>query len=240
MSWEATNWVMDKSTNKGADLFTLLLIANDMNSEGRGSFPTRSKLARQLRMPERSVTRILHRLEKSGELVAKFRGSGRERSQWCIPGVIKDGYASGAGGVKLTPQGSQIGIPGGTKRHPTPDKTTPVPPVLTLGVPPVPTNVNPPPPGGGGEAEISRLEAFLADNYELARAGVQTMLEFDTLGVKRLWEACRKAVPKCTVEDVKNAVLYKGARLKGARNPVGLLIRTVPALLLAWSPVSTP
>ena len=240
MSWEATNWVMDCSKNKGGDLFCLLLIANDMNSEGRGTFPTRSKLARQLRMPEPSVSRILHRLERSGELVCEVRGSGRERSQWRLPGVVSSGYANGARGINLRPQGSQIAIPGVAKRDPRGNKMAPVPLVYPVGEPPLPTNIPPPPPDAAAAAGKPSTHAAEKAPDEFVNFMARGKYPVDVLGAHRLWNACRSAAPWAGIELIQKAVEYKDPTLKGAHNPTGVLIRTVPAILQAWGPVEGP
>ena len=240
MSWEACNWVMDKSGNKGGNLFCLFLIANDMNSEGRGSFPTVSKLARQLRMPERSVTRILHRLEKSGELRCEVRGSGRTRSQWLLPGVLKDGYADGARGVKLSPLGSQIGTSGMTKRHLTPDQTSSVPSTGSSLPLERSTYIPPPPPKPAVLAEKASTYAVGEIPDDLIDYLGTCGLGFDLVAAHKLWTECQKARPNSSAEDVIRAIRYKGTKLTGAKNPVGVIISVVPAILQAWGPVGIP
>ncbi len=232
MSWEATCWVMDKSAHKGCDLFTLLLIANDMNKDGRGTTSTVLQLSHQLRINLRTVIRILRRLERSGELICEFRGTGHLLSDYCIPGVIRDGYSIGSRGGKLPPQGRRIAIPGVAERHPRGGKTPPT--TLSTGgnlTLQSKSKIPPPPPVAASAAATSSNDSRKAPQ-ELREWLRSSCMHLDSLGADRLWAACRARVPECTPLTVEWTCQHKLERSRGARNLAGLIIATVPDLLL--------
>lgn len=68
MSWQATAWVIEKSAHKGSALLTMLCIANCANEAGTDAFPGLPRLAKDTRMSVRQVSRIIEKLESSGEL----------------------------------------------------------------------------------------------------------------------------------------------------------------------------
>jgi hypothetical protein len=232
MSWEATCWVMERSAHKGCDLFALLLIANDMNNEGRGTFSTRKKLARQMRVNERTVMRILRRLEHSEELVCEARGSGHAGSVWRIPGVVADGFAAGMRGGKLPPQGRRIALPGEAKCPPRGGKVPPIPllpTVLTVDNSSIPP---PPPPDSAAAAEKISPEYSKRAPQELRDWLIHSAIRLDRAGADRLWQACRARVPECTPLQIMWACQHKLQGSRGARNLAGLIIATVPDLLM--------
>ena len=232
MSWEATCWVMERSTHKGGDLFCLLLIANDMNAEGRGSFSPRHKLARQMRVDRRTVMRCLRRLEKSGELVCDSRGSGHDTTWWRIPGVVLDGFAAGMRGGKLPPQGRRIALPGEAKRPPSGGV---MPPIPSLPILPTVEKVNmspPPPPKSRGEEQEARNNHQVKTPLELKKWLAKSAVKMDGPSAERLWLACRARAPECTSLQVEWACQHKLERSAGARNLAGLIIATVPDLLV--------
>jgi hypothetical protein len=75
MSVQAAAWVIEHSRHKGANLLCLLMIANHAHADGTGAYPSIATLARECRMSERQIKRIIPLLEKSGELtVAPDKG----------------------------------------------------------------------------------------------------------------------------------------------------------------------
>ena len=163
--------------------------------------------------------------------MCEVRGSGRERSQWWLPGVEKDGYSKGARGDKSTPLGCRIVTPGVPNRHPRGDESSPVP-VLNPGLPveSKPT-IKPPPisPAGGGEKPHEyALERHSEDLTDWLSENVPSL---DAAGQARLIKRCLKARPGCTAADIVRVCTYKLATAEGARNKGGLLIATVPAIL---------
>jgi hypothetical protein len=89
MSWQATNWVIEKSRHKGSALLTMLCIANCANEDGSDAFPSKERLARDTRLSERQIARILEQLEKSGELAVK-RSTGRHPNHYAFPFMGED------------------------------------------------------------------------------------------------------------------------------------------------------
>lgn len=80
MSVQAMSWVIEHSTRKGADLLCLLMIANHAHADGSNSFPSLDVLAKECRMSQRQIARIVARLEESGSITVDRRGGGRGRS----------------------------------------------------------------------------------------------------------------------------------------------------------------
>jgi hypothetical protein len=68
MSVQASSWVIEHSQHKGSTLLVLLMIANHAHADGSGAYPSLSTLARESRLSQRQVIRILKQLERSGEL----------------------------------------------------------------------------------------------------------------------------------------------------------------------------
>jgi hypothetical protein len=77
MSVQAISWAIERSQHKGAPLLVLIMIANHSHSDGSGAWPSIPTLARECRMSERQVKRIISGiLEPSGELEV-VRSPGR-------------------------------------------------------------------------------------------------------------------------------------------------------------------
>jgi hypothetical protein len=66
MSVRVSAWVWDHTTVSGNDLLVLLAIADHANDTGGGAWPSVRTLAAKVRVDERSVRRILRRLEVAG------------------------------------------------------------------------------------------------------------------------------------------------------------------------------
>lgn len=83
MSVKVSAAVWERSRHTGADLLTLLAIADFCDDAGV-AWPSMSKLARKTRLDERSVYRIIRRLLASGELVRTKAGGGSKTAQYRI------------------------------------------------------------------------------------------------------------------------------------------------------------
>ncbi|MGA2983706.1 MAG: hypothetical protein ABSG32_07805 [Terriglobia bacterium] len=94
MSAQAEQWVAKESRQKGSALLLLTLIAKNVGADGRNKNTTIQRLAADSRLDPRTVSRKLHQLEESGELVCETRGTGRSPSIWFLPGVVREGYHS--------------------------------------------------------------------------------------------------------------------------------------------------
>jgi hypothetical protein len=240
MSHQARGWVMDKSTHKGLRLFALFLVADELNARGEGSYASVSHLARLMRMRRESIQRILRDLEKSGELICVFRGTGRANTRWRIPGVVSDGYFSDSRGNARLPLGQQLDAPGATDGCPRGNPPLPNPStgIGKHGFAPA-TKVSPPPKSVAVAVEMPQFsdEAHLRDLREWLTENCPGL---DALGQNRLLHDCHKAAPWCQVSDIYRACSYKLAGANHAHNKAGLLISTVPAILAAWGPLAVP
>ena len=76
MSVQAMSWVIDNAEVGGGNLLVLLMVANHTMSDGTRAFPSVPTLARECRMSERQVQRILRSLVLAGhlEVTSKKRG----------------------------------------------------------------------------------------------------------------------------------------------------------------------
>ncbi|MGO8736777.1 MAG: hypothetical protein ACLQVM_28755 [Terriglobia bacterium] len=94
MSVQAEQWVAKNSRQKGSAFLLLTLIAKGAGTDGRNRNTTIQRLAADSRLDRSTVSRNLHLLEESGELVCETRGTGRSSSVWFLPGVVREGYHS--------------------------------------------------------------------------------------------------------------------------------------------------
>lgn len=83
MSVQATAWVIERSKQKGSHLLLLIMIANHAHADGTGAYPAIGTLARECRMSERQIKRMLPELEASGELIV-FWSKGRKPHDYAI------------------------------------------------------------------------------------------------------------------------------------------------------------
>lgn len=83
MSVQATAWVIQHSEHKGSNLLLLIMIANHAHADGTGAWPSVSTLAKECRMSERQIKRMLPELDASGELVV-FWSKGRRAHEYAI------------------------------------------------------------------------------------------------------------------------------------------------------------
>lgn len=84
MSVQAMSWVIEKGTEKGSRFVVLLMIANHCDAQGRGCFASIERLARESRISQRHVIRVLEQLEKKGSI----RNEGVSKygtNTWSIP-----------------------------------------------------------------------------------------------------------------------------------------------------------
>jgi hypothetical protein len=83
MSFQAQTWVIDNSKHKGSALLVLLMIANHAHADGTNAFPSLATLAKECRMSDRQITRIIQTLEASGE-VNIARSAGRSSHRYSV------------------------------------------------------------------------------------------------------------------------------------------------------------
>lgn len=83
MSVQASTWVIKHSSQKGANLLVLLMIANYAHADGTNAFPSVETLAKDCRMSKRQVLRILAALEASGELLIDH-SAGRNPNRYAL------------------------------------------------------------------------------------------------------------------------------------------------------------
>lgn len=79
------SWVIEHSKQKGSSFVVLLMIANHAHSDGTNAFPSYDTLAREARISHRQVTRIIPKLESSGELVINRHGGPSISNKYTIP-----------------------------------------------------------------------------------------------------------------------------------------------------------
>ncbi|WP_157182959.1 helix-turn-helix domain-containing protein [Sciscionella marina] len=73
------NWVWENSPTSGTELLLLLAIADCADDYGRNAFPSRTTLARKLRMNPSTVRRLVRKLENAGQLRVE-RSVGRHQT----------------------------------------------------------------------------------------------------------------------------------------------------------------
>lgn len=126
MSFQASTWVIEHSAQKGSRLLCLLMIANHANSTGMNAFPSVETLARECRMSARQITRIIHDLEASGELLVE-RSIGRKAHTFTVvmgqsnPGKLSNPTLTSCQAAVANPDIS--GTPTLTNPTPNPDKS---------------------------------------------------------------------------------------------------------------------
>lgn len=95
MSVQAQAWVIDRSQHGGTALLVLLMIANNCDTDGRGTMLL-ADLARQARLSVRTIYRVVERIEASGELVVRRHARANGTTEAChwyeLPGVVADRY----------------------------------------------------------------------------------------------------------------------------------------------------
>lgn len=98
MSWQATNYVTEHSKHKGGSFLCLLMIANCADQDGRNSWPSIEKLAKDCRMSERQIQRIIVALEKTGEIrIQRCAGPNKKHKFTVMMGHVET-PAKSAGG----------------------------------------------------------------------------------------------------------------------------------------------
>jgi len=240
MSDQARMWVSDKSKLRGIKFFVFYMLADQVNYKGEGTFSAGSHLAWMCRMSERSIRRILHAIERSGELVCVTRGTGHTYTMWRIPGVVSDGYDKPSRGDNLTPLRGQVDPPERTTCPPRVVNRSPNPSTGTsTSVERIKTNSTPTPPS----PPVLVVSSIFPDEKQLKdfREWLdEACPSLDDMGQDRLILRCKEMAPWCDLMMICRAVKYKLHSANGARNKAGLLIATVPALLKAWGPVGAP
>jgi hypothetical protein len=77
-------WVWEESPTKGTELLTLLAIADNAADDGSNAWPSLATLARKTRLEERSVRRIIRRLEKGGHLVIEVAAGPHGTNRYTV------------------------------------------------------------------------------------------------------------------------------------------------------------
>ena len=85
MSVQAISWVIEKSVHKASPFVLLLILANHAHSDGTGAYPSVETLAREARISERHVFRLVRKLCKSGELRVEKYGSPYGTNLYSLP-----------------------------------------------------------------------------------------------------------------------------------------------------------
>ena len=83
MSVQATSFVIENSKHKGSALLCLIMIANHAHADGTNAFPSIHTLAKECRMSERQIARIITELEASGELKVE-RSAGKKPHAYAV------------------------------------------------------------------------------------------------------------------------------------------------------------
>lgn len=79
MSIKVMNWVWEHSDAAGNERLVLLAIADNADDDGSNAWPSRATLAAKTLLDERTVRRIIKRLEAAGRLRVES-GNGRTHS----------------------------------------------------------------------------------------------------------------------------------------------------------------
>ncbi len=117
MSIRVMSKVWSTSAHKGSALLLLLAIADFAHDDGTGAWPSIATLADKVRMSPRQVTRLLHRLEASGELVVKPGASRYDTNLLSIP--MRGDNLAPLRDDRKGPRGDKQGRSGVTRlRHP--------------------------------------------------------------------------------------------------------------------------
>jgi hypothetical protein len=77
-------------------------------------------------------------------------------------------------------------------------------------------------PAGSYQSTVTELASRLRQNFDPS---------FDDSAAARLWRDCQSSVPDCTIEEVVHFAALKAQKIykdRNIRNPIGLLLMTVP------------
>jgi Helix-turn-helix domain len=135
MSVEAMSWVIKNSKAKLGDFIVLLMVANQANADGSGSWPSVATLAKNSRLSERETRYCLRNLEKLGELSTILNGGPKGTNAYRVnmdQGSLLPLGANSAGGNPRQKQGQPIA----------PEPSLPILPSLSLVFDSFPLKVN--------------------------------------------------------------------------------------------------
>ena len=228
MSAQASAWVMERSHLRGLMKWVLVLIANDSDSEGIGRHSSITRLSRQAGLCQRAVTQILHRIEASGELLCRERGTGASITIWEIPGVVRDGFSLGSRGGRMPPQQERLVLGGGVNGvHPRGERRAPqgvngVHPLSTPSTIQELTNSDVPPQSVSSGKYVEKVPE------ELMQALADAPYRMDSAGIARLWVECRLQEPGVTVEKILRLAAWKVRTAQRVKNLGGFLISVLP------------
>lgn len=159
------NWVWARSPTSGNERLVLLALADACSrDDGTGCWPSIATVARKANISERSVRRVIARLEEAGQLhvTRTSGGTARSTNTYAIimtrpPDAETAVSAPGPGqpdpGHSVTPDSAS----GVTEQAPTPD--TGVRPPLTPASADPPENHQEPPPGGNAARPSAHADA---------------------------------------------------------------------------------
>lgn len=231
MSDEAVAYVMNFSKQSGSALLVLILMGNDADSLGVTKYSSLERLAARSRMSYGSCKRLVHKLEKEGDLQNLERGRGRTASVYRLVGVQElftgtnqRGQVDPPRGVKMTPQRGQDSPPRGVNL--TPKKELSISSVSRLNKHWSNTTTTTAPASRpvqiplNGHAPKPLLDAVRRAPFLL-----------DTSAADRLWRECRAVLPDVSPAAIAQRVQAKWPEVQTARNPIGVLLKAIPAEL---------
>ncbi|MEV0681662.1 helix-turn-helix domain-containing protein [Actinosynnema sp. NPDC050436] len=76
-------WAWENAPVAGTELLLVLAIADSADDDGRNAWPSVADLARKTRLNERTVQRLLKRLQRDGHITIEL-GGGRRRNRYAI------------------------------------------------------------------------------------------------------------------------------------------------------------
>lgn len=84
MSVKVMTWVWEHSPVGGTERLVLLALADSADDTGANAWPSVATLARKTRVDERTVQRIIRRLEEAGHLVVEATSGGRRSNRYTV------------------------------------------------------------------------------------------------------------------------------------------------------------
>lgn len=177
MSVSVMTWVWRQSTATGNDRLVLLAIADAADDEGRNAWPSIATLAAKTRLDERTVRRIVRRLETEGHIEVDRAGGGRYSNTYRVLSTPR----ADCPGLVSTPRAERPGYPGqdapapraqapghpGHRRPPTRPRTVlePPPPAHARDT----GTAAPADDGGGGiDGRVGEIFAALGEAWPLS------------------------------------------------------------------------
>ena len=207
------NWIWTSSPTSGNERLVLLALADACSrDDGTGCWPSIATIARKANISERTVQRVLDRLERTGHLKVHRGQGGAHRSTNSYTVVVHNGRQVDA---RQDVTGATDDTPGVTQpRHPTGDKTvSPNPPGNHQDPPPArepnqgADEVRAEPGAGGAHEEF---HAALGPAWPLSRGQRRRLAPRITAALQAGWAPTTLAT-------------YVGANIDGVRSPYAVL-----------------